>query len=220
MLTFGHLGLVVVDAQDPRSTDGCSIADLHATPPGADFKQDLGIRSTSHVQGSDGHSDFDQSRMKNNDNPTPTPVDLADKVKGMYRLLDLISESGSNGYGEGYSSPQGDRFAALIRPVVDKVIIAQDSLQRFINTMSPGAYASITKVDFKTLDRLATKPLGIYGCKDQIVRLLRSLGAVDNKLCVNLSFIFSESVSSLSGNAYYSRQVTSHQQMYPFLATA
>src|SRR6266404_1468891 len=108
----------------------------------------------------------------------------------------------------------------LSDPAVDKVIIAQDSLQRFINTMSPGAYASITKVDFKTLDRLATKPLGIYGCKDQIVRLLRSLGAVDNKLCVNLSFIFSESVSSLSGHAYYSRQVTSHQQMYPFLATA
>jgi hypothetical protein len=32
--------------------------------------------------------------------PTPTPMgDLADKVKGMYRLLDLIGESGSNGYG-------------------------------------------------------------------------------------------------------------------------
>ena len=50
--------------------------------------------------------------------------------------------------------------------------------------MSPGAYASITKVDFQTLDRLAIKPLGIYGCKDEIVRLLKSLGAIDKKLCV------------------------------------
>ncbi|KAH9030787.1 hypothetical protein EDB85DRAFT_1403300 [Lactarius pseudohatsudake] len=55
----------------------------------------------------------DRNRVKNNDNPAPTPgpVDLADEVKGMFRLLDLISESGSNGY-------------------VDKVIIAQDSLQQ------------------------------------------------------------------------------------------
>ncbi|KAI9437151.1 hypothetical protein H4582DRAFT_2058133 [Lactarius indigo] len=95
------------------------------------------------------------------------PVDLADEVVGMYRLMDLISESGSNGY-------------------VDKVIIAQDSLQRFINSVSPGAYASITKVDFKILDRLSIKPLGIYGCKDEIVRLLQSIGAVDKKFLVFL----------------------------------
>ena len=30
----------------------------------------------------------------------PQPVDLADRVKGMYRLLALIGESGSNGYGK------------------------------------------------------------------------------------------------------------------------
>ena len=41
--------------------------------------------------------------VKNHDSPAPIPAtqipaDLADKVKGMYRLLDLISESGSSGY--------------------------------------------------------------------------------------------------------------------------
>jgi len=87
-------------------------------------------------------------------------IDPAEHVRGMYRLLDLISESGSNGY-------------------VDKVVIARNSLQRFINDISPGAYASITRVDFKTLDRLAIKPHGVYGSKDEIVRLLRSIGAVD-----------------------------------------
>jgi hypothetical protein len=45
--------------------------------------------------------------------------------------------------------------------------------------MSPGAYASIRKVDFKTLDQLAIKPLGVYGSKEEIVRLLRTIGAVD-----------------------------------------
>ena len=34
----------------------------------------------------------------------PTLIDLAEKLKGMYRLLDLIEESGSNGYGEWRSS--------------------------------------------------------------------------------------------------------------------
>jgi hypothetical protein len=28
-------------------------------------------------------------------------IDPAENVKGMYRLLDLIGESGSNGYGKG-----------------------------------------------------------------------------------------------------------------------
>jgi hypothetical protein len=62
---------------------------------------------------------------------------------------------------------------------VDKVIIAQDSLKRFINAMSPGTYASITKVDFKALDRLMIKPLGVYGCKAEIVNLLRSINVVN-----------------------------------------
>lgn len=59
--------------------------------------------------------------------------------------------------------------------------------------MSPGAYASITRVDFKTLDRLAVKPLGVYGSKDEIVRLLQSIDAVDENgrvtrvLCISCS---------------------------------
>jgi hypothetical protein len=99
----------------------------------------------------------------------------------MYRLLDLIVESGSNGYGKSHSlgiNPIG-LYGLMPYITVDKVVIAQDSLQRFINSLSPGAYASIAKVDFKTLDRLMIKPLGVYGSKDEIVRLLRSVGAVD-----------------------------------------
>jgi hypothetical protein len=70
----------------------------------------------------------------------------------------------------------------MYRSTVDKVIIAQDSLQHFINAVSPGAYTSITKVDFSTLDQFTIKPLGVYGSKDEIVRLLRSINVVDDKM--------------------------------------
>ena len=95
---------LVVDAQDTnlwKTHDGSTLrlwsivliltrdmTDSRAAPPGRDVKQDSGMQATS------------QDRVKNSDNPAPTPVDLADEVKGMYRLLDLISESGSNGYGK------------------------------------------------------------------------------------------------------------------------
>ncbi|KAH8993667.1 hypothetical protein EDB83DRAFT_2304539 [Lactarius deliciosus] len=126
---------------------GIGDIDPHAVPHRGGVKQNSRMKGTSQI------------RVKN----AQTSVDLADEVKGMYRVLDLINESGSNGY-------------------VDKVVIAQEPLRRFINAMSPGAYASITRVDFKTLDQLSIKPIGIYGCKDEIVRLLQSLGAVDEEL--------------------------------------
>jgi len=75
--------------------------------------------------------------------------------------------------------------------VVDKIIIAQDSLKRFINTIRPGAYASVTKVDFKALDDFMIRPVGVYGSKIEIVRLLRSLNAVgeDMYIIFFLSFL-------------------------------
>ncbi|KAI9460706.1 hypothetical protein F5148DRAFT_1276740 [Russula earlei] len=94
-------------------------------------------------------------------------MDLAEEITGMYHLLELISEFGSNG-------------------CVDKIIIAQDSVKRFINTMCPGSYASITKVDFKALDQLIIKPLGVYGSKPEIVRFLRSLDAVSENIARSL----------------------------------
>ena len=157
--------------------------------------------------------------QKNDDDLGPVPADLADEVEGMYRLMDLVSESGSNGYGkEPFLFPPGHRhwFHTLIGVTVNKVIIAQDSLQRFINAISSGSYASITKVDFKILDRFAIKPLGIYGGKDEIVRLLRSIGAVDEKLCVLLVSTYLSCLDHHIGLAYCSPQAkltvpSSHQ---------
>ena len=122
--------------------------------------------------------------------PSTLPVDLTEKIKGMYRLLDLFSESGSNGCGnEPFTHPLLVSLIDLVVVVVDKVIIAQDPLKRFINTICPDSYASLTKVDFKALDRFTIKPLGIYGSKVEIIRFLQSLNAVDEDVCVEFPFL-------------------------------
>jgi hypothetical protein len=63
-------------------------------------------------------------------------------------------------------------------------VVAQESLQAFINELSPGAYSSITKVNFRILDDLLLKPIGVYGSKEEIVRLLCKMDAVDVEMCV------------------------------------
>ena len=77
-------------------------------------------------------------------------------------------------------------FLALMEFVVDKIVIAQESLQAFINALSPGAYSSITKVNFRILDNFLLKPIGIYGSKEEIVRFLREIHVVDDNAYVKL----------------------------------
>jgi hypothetical protein len=87
------------------------------------------------------------------------------------------------------------------------VIIAQDSIQRFINSVSPGAYASITKVDFKALDRFFIKPLGVYGSKSEIARLLRSIAVIDDDMYALLILIMSYYENVLAGPVRYLPQL-------------
>lgn len=70
--------------------------------------------------------------------------------------------------------------------LVDKIIIAQDTLRDFINTVCPGAYSSLTKVNFKALDNLIVKPIGVYGSKQEIVKLLLTIGVADKATSVLL----------------------------------
>ncbi|KAG9024238.1 hypothetical protein FS837_005439, partial [Tulasnella sp. UAMH 9824] len=82
----------------------------------------------------------------------------------LFRLLDLCSETGSGG-------------------LVDKIIISQESLGQFINTVLPGAYTNITKIDLARLDREASlRLIGIYGSKSEIVQFLHSQGAIDDEV--------------------------------------
>jgi len=70
---------------------------------------------------------------------------------------------------------------------VDKIIISQDSLEAFINSVCPGAYGSMTKVNFRALDNYVIKPVGIYGSKEEIVRFLLQLTAIDETTYVSIS---------------------------------
>ena len=67
---------------------------------------------------------------------------------------------------------------------VDKIIISQNSLEAFINSVCPNAYVSMTKVNFKALDNYAIKPVGVYGSKEEIVRFLLELVAIDETMYV------------------------------------
>jgi hypothetical protein len=62
---------------------------------------------------------------------------------------------------------------------VDKVIIDQDSFGRFVNDTSPGAYTSMTQVNFAQLDRIHVRPTGIYGSQTELVNFLLSVDAID-----------------------------------------
>ncbi|KAH9005511.1 hypothetical protein EDB86DRAFT_2795794, partial [Lactarius hatsudake] len=83
--------------------------------------------------------------------------------------------------------------------LVDKIIIAQESLQEFINALSPGAYSSITKVNFKILDNIVLKPFGIYGSKEEIVRFLREINVVDDNTSQTLLMRDNEYTAGSSG---------------------
>jgi hypothetical protein len=112
-------------------------------------------------------------------------LDLAYSVQGMYRILDLISEQGGGGLGE-YPGQTGALVLTIVLVSVDKIIISQNSLEAFINNVCPGAYSSMTRVNFKALDNYVIKPVGIYGSKEEIVRFLSRLAAIDETMYVPL----------------------------------
>lgn len=62
---------------------------------------------------------------------------------------------------------------------MEKVIIDQESMKRFVNEVSPGAYLSLTKIDFRALDNASIKPVGVYGSKEKIVDLLLEVGSIE-----------------------------------------
>ena len=81
---------------------------------------------------------------------------------------------------------------------MDKVIIAQESVAKFVNDICPGAYTSVTKatnnspnwqldlltypqVDFNALDSRDMKPIGVYGSISAIVDFLRRAECIDEE---------------------------------------
>jgi hypothetical protein len=133
----------------------------------------------------------------------------------MYRLLDLIMEQGSTSLGNSLFVVVRN---ALTTASVDKIVIAQESLQAFINALSPGAYSSITKVNFKKLDDLLLKPIGVYGSKEETVRFLREMGIVDVEMCVYPSLAMRRRSLRYIGRGNYSfhKATTQPMEQNPF----
>ena len=84
---------------------------------------------------------------------------------------------------------------------MDKIVIAQESVAKFVNDIRPGAYTSMTdvrepalratcirrnvlcsQIDFNTLDTVDLKPIGIYGSISAIVDFLLKAKCVDNEM--------------------------------------
>ncbi|KAF8335492.1 uncharacterized protein EI90DRAFT_2913057 [Cantharellus anzutake] len=86
--------------------------------------------------------------------------DLLLRIKNAYRLLALRTEQGSNGH-------------------VDKVVIPPDSLRNLMDVLRPGAFESMTKIDFAALDEVLLKPVGIYGSRSRIIEFLEEVNAID-----------------------------------------
>lgn len=105
-------------------------------------------------------------------------LDLVTCIDGMFRILDLVSEQGSGGLGMFFFKSEGMVCLTCIL-AVDKIVIAQVELSRFLNELYPGAYTSLTKVDYNALDSVPVRPIGVYGSKSEIVRFLRALNAID-----------------------------------------
>jgi hypothetical protein len=111
-------------------------------------------------------------------------LDLVTCVDGMFRILDLVSEQGSGGLGMFFFLsffPEDTVCLTCVLIAVDKIVIAQAELSRFLNELYPGAYTSLTKVDYNALDGVPVRPVGVYGSKSEIVRFLRALNAIDSE---------------------------------------
>ena len=77
------------------------------------------------------------------------------------------------------------------------MIIAQESLAKFVNSICPGAYVSLTDIRFKVLDMLDIKPVGVYGSMEMLVAFLKSLGVIDEIVLVSLLSCAECSLTSL-----------------------
>lgn len=151
-------------ASEGNASDAAQLPNLTRS---SDLSTSMDVKDKDGSNSADNHaerrSDHGAPLSTKKSEPQGTSLDLAESIPGMYRVLDLISEQGSGG-------------------LVDKIVIAQDSLARFIEEVSPGAYQSLTKIDFKALDTLSVKPIGVYGSKPEIVKLLETTKSIDGEL--------------------------------------
>ncbi|KDN46509.1 hypothetical protein RSAG8_04162, partial [Rhizoctonia solani AG-8 WAC10335] len=98
----------------------------------------------------------------------PYAEDLLMSIPNIFRLLDLVNEPGSGG-------------------IVEKVVIDQLSLRRLLNIVQPGSYDSVSRINFRALDRLSFKPIGVYGIRSELIGFLQQTQYLDEHSATLLS---------------------------------
>ncbi|GBC07437.1 hypothetical protein RclHR1_07470002 [Rhizophagus clarus] len=89
--------------------------------------------------------------------------DLADCIPGLYRLLDLCKDDGSNG-------------------LVDKIIISKESLKKLCNDMVPLSFKSISDINFTKLNSISFRLIGCYGNHTLIAKLLLNKNIINQQI--------------------------------------
>ncbi|CAE6443309.1 unnamed protein product [Rhizoctonia solani] len=132
-----------------------------------------------HGASEESHSSSEVSGIHSNSD------DLLSAIPNLFRLLDLVDEPGFSG-------------------IVEKIVIDQHSLRRLLNTVQPGSYESVSKINFRALDEVANsvlfyyahsmlvaqlsiKPVGVYGTRSEIIKFLRQAHYLDTNSTTLLS---------------------------------
>ncbi|CAI2161359.1 15834_t:CDS:10 [Funneliformis geosporum] len=89
--------------------------------------------------------------------------DLAEYVPGLYRLLDLCKDDGTNGF-------------------VDKITISRDYLEKLCNNYVQSSFKSISEIDFVKLNAISIHLIGCYGNHALIAGLLKKKEIIDQQI--------------------------------------
>ncbi|KZT34134.1 hypothetical protein SISSUDRAFT_314112 [Sistotremastrum suecicum HHB10207 ss-3] len=114
-----------------------------------------------------------------------TALDLADYING-FQILQLTNENTSSGLGEVAFTNDCVSLRAHPKYPVNKIIIAERHLGRFINSISPGTYTSLTNVNLRVLDQFKIKPVGVYGTRKELVQFLLRIGGVSEDVAEHI----------------------------------
>ncbi|CAB5207384.1 unnamed protein product [Rhizophagus irregularis] len=98
-----------------------------------------------------------------NDLTTEGSSDLANRINGLYRLLDLCYDDGSSG-------------------IVDKIIISKEYLGKLCNDMVPSSFKSISEINYSKLNSIPFRLIGCYGNRILIAKFLLNKNIIDQQL--------------------------------------
>ncbi|GBC20093.1 uncharacterized protein OCT59_006574 [Rhizophagus irregularis] len=89
--------------------------------------------------------------------------DLCEYIPGLYRLLELCKDDGSNG-------------------LVNKIIISKNFLRKLCNDMVPLSFKSIFDINFTKLNSISLRLIGCYGNHTLIAKLLLNKNIINKKI--------------------------------------